>query len=65
MMMTSSESRRHADEALARARRQHADMDGQAPEVAEEAQELQFLLDRNHLAPRLRKAMKLRLRWGQ
>ena len=62
-MMTTSESRRRADEALAEARRQQADIEGQAPEVAEEAARLGFLLDRNHLAPRLRRAMKLR--WGQ
>jgi len=59
-MMTTSESRRRADEALAEARRQQADIEGQAPEVAEEAARLGFLLDRNHLAPRLRRAMKLR-----
>lgn len=65
MTMTSSESRRRAEAAMLRAEQQQRDIDGQAAEVAEEAQELRFLLDRNHLAPRMRRAMRLRLRWGQ
>ncbi len=62
MMTKSSEtSRQQALDALARAKRQQELVDAQASEVAEEVSRFRdLLLDKDHLAPRVRKAMKLR-----
>lgn len=58
--MSTEDTRQQAQEALDRARRQLAEVDEQAPQIAEEAGLLGRLLDRNHLAPRMRQAMRLR-----
>ena len=61
--MSTEDSREQARTALEQARRQLARIDEQAPQVAEEAGLLGRLLERNHLAPRMRRAM--RLRWSR
>lgn len=58
--MSTEDSRQQARAALERARRQLASVDEQAPQIAEEAGLLGRLLDKNHLAPRMREAMRLR-----
>lgn len=63
MMMTKSTDRTRQDarEALEQAKRQREQLDEQASQVAEAAGRLgDLLLDKDHLAPRMRKAMRMR-----
>lgn len=62
-MTMTTENHRESDRALERARQQRQRVDEQAAEYAQGAEAARIWLDDDRLAPRVRRAM--RLRWGQ